>query len=106
MVYISDDGDVITDHLHPKQLLDVMRHACRGRIEPDKDLCTILNRETSDGRHMEQYSVLLQQAVSSIISVKEESDLDSLFSVGETTALKGNIKGLDDFELITFLIIR
>ena len=55
---------------------------------------------------MEKYSNLLQQAIDSIVQIKEESDIDSLFSLGETTALKGEIKGLDDFELITFLIVR
>ncbi len=49
---------------------------------------------------------LLQEAINSIVSIKEESDIDSLFSLGETTALRGEIKGLDDFELITFLVIR
>ena len=49
---------------------------------------------------------MLAKAVDSIISVKEESDIDSLFSMGETSALLGDVKGLDDFELITFLIIR
>jgi hypothetical protein len=55
---------------------------------------------------MRHYSDLLQQAINSIIEVKEESDIDSLFSSGETTALQGDIKGLDDFELITFLVIK
>ena len=55
---------------------------------------------------MEKYSNLLQQAIDSIVQIKEESDIDSLFSLGETTALKGEIKGLDDLELITFLIVR
>ena len=55
---------------------------------------------------MQHYSDLLANAIDSIISVKEESDIDSLFSVGETTALLSDVKGLDDFELITFLIIR
>ena len=106
MVYIGEDGEVICDHLHPKKLLDTMRHLCRGKSSPDKDLCQQLNRETQDGRKMEHYSELLHQSIDSIISVKEESDIDSLFSLGETTALKGEIKGLDDFELITFLVIK
>lgn len=106
MVYIGEDGEVICDHLHPKKLLDTMRHLCRGKSSPDKALCQQLNRETQDGRKMEHYSELLHQSIDSIISVKEESDIDSLFSLGETTALKGEIKGLDDFELITFLVIK
>ena len=106
MVYIADDGTVICDHLQPKKLLDVMRHVCKGQDKPDKELCAIINKETCDGRKMQHYSDLLANAIDSIITVKEESDIDSLFSVGETTALLGEVKGLDDFELITFLIIR
>lgn len=106
MVYLGEDGSVVCDHLQPKKLLDVMRHVCRGKSLPDKELCAIINRETADGRQMGHYSDLLTQAVDSIISVKEESDIDSLFSMGETSALLGDAKGLDDFELITFLIIR
>ena len=106
MVYITDDGTVICDHLQPKKLLDVMRHVCKGRNKPDQELCAVINKETSDGRKMQHYSDLLANAIDSIISVKEESDIDSLFSMGETTALLGEVKGLDDFELITFLIIR
>ena len=106
MVYIADDGTVICDHLQPKKLLDVMRHVCKGKNAPDKELCAIINKETCDGRKMRHYSDLLANAIESIITVKEESDIDSLFSVGESTALLGEVKGLDDFELITFLIIR
>lgn len=106
MVYITDDGTVICDHLQPKKLLDVMRHVCKGRNKPNQELCAVINKETSDGRKMQHYSELLANAIDSIISVKEESDIDSLFSMGETTALLGEVKGLDDFELITFLIIR
>ncbi len=106
MVYLADDGTVICNHLQPKRLLDVMRHVCRGKNKPDQDLCAIINKETADGRRMQRYSDLLANAIDSIITVKEESDIDSLFSMGETTALLGEVKGLDDFELITFLIIR
>ena len=106
MVYLSDQGEVICDHLHPKQLLDAMRHACKNKTEHDPVLCVALNKETADGRKMERYSSLLQSAIESIVAVKSESDIESLFSLGETTALQGEIKGLDDFELITFLIIR
>jgi hypothetical protein len=106
MVYLTDDGEVICDYLHPKQLLDTMRAVCRGKNDYDHALCAAVNKETNDGRDMTHYSQLLQNAIDSIVSVKEQSDIESLFSVGETTALCGEIGGLDDFELITFLIIR
>lgn len=106
MVYLSHTGTVICDHLSPQKLLDKMRYACKDKTEPDKILCKQFNKETRDGKNMRHYSDLLQSAIESIITVKEESDIDSLFSVGETSALTYNIKGLDDFELICFLVIK
>lgn len=106
MVYLSHTGTVICDHLSPKKLLDKMRYACKDKTEPDKTLCKQFNKETRDGKNMRHYSDLLQSAIESIITVKEESDIESLFSVGETSALTYNIKGLDDFELICFLVIK
>ncbi len=106
MVHIADDGTVLCDHLQPKHLLDIMRLSCKGRTEPDKELCRLFNRETRDGRRMEKYSALLGKAIESIVQVKQQSDIDSLFSFGATTALVGDIRGLDDFELICFLVIR
>ena len=105
MVYIGEDGEVICNHLEPKATLDIMRHLSRGRNAPDMDACHIFNRETNDGKKMDRVSALLHQTISSIISVKEESDLDSFFSDGETTFLTGNISGLDDFELICFMVV-
>ena len=106
MVYLQDDGKVMLNHLSPKKLLDVMRVACKDKKEPITDLCRKFNRETADGRKMTKYSNLLQDAIKSIVEVKQQSDLESLFSFGETTALQGGFKGLDDFELICFLVIK
>ena len=106
MVYLDNEGNTICTHLQPKQLLDRMRAVCKGKSTYDKELCKAFNAETKDGKLMERYSNLLQDAIRSIIDVKEERDVMSLFSVGETTALMGDIQGLDDFELICFLVIR
>lgn len=106
MVYIGEDGEVICDHLSPKDLLDRMRLLCRGHSEPDTALYQVFNRETKDGRNMAQYSELLSDAIESIIDVKEESDIDTFLSGKQMSFLSGRIKGLDDFELICFLVIK
>jgi hypothetical protein len=55
---------------------------------------------------MGTYSRLLGDAISSLIKVKETADLFS-FLDGDSGSLFGNeVRGLDDFELICFLIIR
>ncbi len=106
LVYIDDDGQVVADHTEVKRLLDLIRSSCKGRIEPIRDVCHIFNERTEDGRKMGRYSDLLSSAIRSMIDVKEEKDIDSLFSGGRTTALTHTIKGLDDFELIAFLVIE
>lgn len=106
MVYISIDGDVICDYLNPKVLLDDIRLFCKGRSEPIKELCRIFNEETDDGRDMAQMSELLSLAIESIIDTKAESDIDSLFTPGGTSALISDVNGLDDFELICFLVVK
>lgn len=106
MVYISDEGKVICDYLNPKKLLDSFRCLCKGKIEPDFSLCRVFNNRTDDGRDMVAVSELLSDSINSIIDVKEESDIDSLFKPGGTSALLSDISGLDDFELICFLVVE
>ena len=106
MVYIGIDGNVICDYLNPKKILDDIRLLCRGKKEPIKELCQRFNEETDDGRDMSDMSELLSEAINSIIDCKEESDIDSLFSAGGTSALMSTVSGLDDFELICFLVVK
>lgn len=106
MVYIGIDGEIVCDYLNPKKLLDTVRLLCRGKKEPVLSLCRKFNAETDDGRNMQEVSELLNDAINSIIDVKEDSDIDSLFSAGGTSALMSEISGLDDFELICFLVVK
>jgi len=106
LFYINRAGEIISDHTEVKRLLDLVRSCCKGQSEPIAEVCRLFNEETADGRKMQTYSDLLGKTIHSIIEVKEEKDLDSLFSGGKTTALVNAIAGLDDFELITFLVIQ
>ncbi len=106
MVYVDETGEIVCDYLDPKKLLDTMRLLCRGKNEPCAELCKRFNRETDDGRNMDAVSRLLNEAIGSIIDVKEESDIDSLFKKGGTSALLNAVSGLDDFELICFLVVK
>lgn len=106
MVYISNDGQVIVNHLSPKELLDKYRSLCKGVDRPQTKLCKEFNKETKDGFKMQAYSKLLGEAINSIIMVKEESDLDSFLRGIQTELFTKPITGLDDFELITFLVVR
>ena len=106
LVYMSDDGEVVIDHLSPKEMLDSFRYLCKGKTDPDKVLCTAFNEETQDGRNMSKYSELLGDSIASIIEVKDENEMDSFLSGKQMSFLSETINGLDDFELISFLVIK
>ena len=106
MVYISDEGEVVVDHLHPKDLLDKMRLLCKPLTKPDVKLCSQFNKETRDGLKMDKYSELLSKAINSIISVKEQSSIDSFLDGFAGELFEEHYVGLDDFELICFLVIK
>lgn len=106
LIYIGKDGAVLIDHMQPKKILDLLRSSCRPYSKALPEVYRSFNLETKDGRDMKAYSALLNNAIQSIISIKEKSDIDSLFEGGHTTALQDPISGLDDFELIAFLVVR
>ncbi|KXW56621.1 helicase-related protein [Ferrovum sp. PN-J185] len=106
LVYVGKDGNVVANHTEVKPLLDLVRSSCKGQVEPVLDACRRFNDETADGRKMQGHSELLSKAIKSMIDVKEEKDLDSLFSSGKTTALVNTIAGLDEFELISFIVVQ
>ena len=106
LLYISRQGQVILDQTEVKRLLDLVRSCCKGQEQPIPLVCQRFNKATEDGRKMQVYSELLGKAICSMIEVKEGKDLDSLFTGGRTTALTAAISGLDDFELIAFLVVQ
>lgn len=105
LVYIKEDGEILSNHLNVKNTLDLLRIVSKGNNEPIKEAYNIFNEFTNDGKDMTLYSELLSQSINSIINIKEENDIDSLFRTGGTTMLKNDIKGLEDFELITFMVV-
>ena len=104
LVYVAQDGTVVANHTEAKRLLDLARAACKERHEPIPEVYQAFNKATKDGRRMDAYSELLGKAIRSMVELKEEKDIDSLFSGGKTTALVNTINGLDDFELIAFIV--
>ncbi len=106
LVYIADDGSVAVNHLQSKELLGKLRNLGKGYDTPDMDMVAKFNAETNNGKSMDKYSALLGYAIESMVSTKAQKDVDSLFSEGGTTALESDITGLDQFELINFMVVR
>lgn len=105
LVYIREDGTVLSNHLNVKNTLDILKKLSKEQKEPMKDAYRLFNEITDDGKNMKKYSELLNKSINSIIEEKEELDINSLFQKGGTTVLLNNIKGIEDFELITFMVV-
>ena len=105
IVYIKDNGQVLSSYLNVKNTLDLLRYISKGKKEPIKEAYNKFNDETNDGIDMTKYSELLNKSIESIINVKQETDIESLFRRGGTTMLQNEIKGIEDFELIAFVVI-
>jgi hypothetical protein len=106
LVYVKEDGTIIYSFLATKKVLDLYKKLCLGQSEVLADLVEVFNQETEDGRKMHAFSSLLEQAIANIIGKKEEKGVESLFTKGGTTLLNNSYQGKDDFELISFLIIK
>lgn len=106
LIYLNANGEVVYNHLDVKSTLDVLRTTSKGKTEPLAELCRKFNKETKDGAKMDKYNALLDDAVAGILQVKEESDLQSLFKSGSKVLFQQHIDGLDDFELISFVVIK
>lgn len=106
LVYLDESGEVVYNHMDVKNILDVIRTTCKHHAEPIADLCRAYNRETKDGYKMDKYSRLLDRSIETIVDVKEANDLDILFNSGSDVLFNSGISGLDDFELITFIVVK
>lgn len=106
LAYIQDNGSMIFSHIESKKILDAMRMLCKGVSKPLVALCKALSEQTDDYHHMDPYSQLLKQSIGSILQAEEEKEVMSLFKSGGTTALTDKFKGIEDFSLISFLIVK
>lgn len=104
LVYISDTGNVIYNYLQPKDALLVLKWFGKQTVVNQK-ATAVFNYETQDGKNMIKYSRLLEQSIESMMEAKKEVDIQSLFKKGGTT-FNTKIDGLDDFEIICYLVLK
>ena len=105
VLHVGDDGEVLLPYAQAKQVLDRLKRVCIGRDLPDAGACARFDKATKDGKDMSHAQELLANAVASIIGKKEERAVASLFTPGGTHALKGEFLGINDFEVVTFLVV-
>lgn len=105
LVYIKDNGEILLNFIQSKKILDIYKKVCIGEKELYSDLIAEFNKETNNAKDMSKFTNFLEKTVENIVGKEEEKGLDSLFSFGETI-LNNSVQNMDDFELISFLVIK
>lgn len=106
LVYVTEEGSVHVKNTNPKKILDIYKALCQSKIEPIEKLVKAFNKETKNGNDMKKYTGLLEKAVFDIKGVAEKKGIQSLFQMGQATLFENTVSGLNDFELISFLVVK
>lgn len=108
LVYIRDNGDVRYNFTNAKRILEVFRELAAGNNKAYEKLCDIFNNETSNGNDMKKYDALLEKAINEITKTFRKRAVGALLSGrgGRLPTQAQQVRGADDFELITWLIIK
>jgi SNF2 family DNA or RNA helicase len=106
VAYVSDDGEVALGFTQAKKVLDILKKQGVTHKKPDSALLEDFNRRTQSGKDMRHYCNLLENAVTSIVGKAEEKGVESLFSRGGTNFSKQSFKGMEDFEVVSYMIVE
>ena len=105
LVHVGEDGVVLLSFTQAKQVLDHLKLLCLGRDMPDDSACARFDISTRGDQDTRVAQRLLAAAVASIAGQSEERAVASLFSPGGTHALAREFSGINDFEVVAFLVV-
>lgn len=103
---MNSEGSIHIKNTQPKKILDLYKVLCQGKKSPIENLVKSFNKKTKNGAYMTEYTDLLEKAVYDIKGVVEQKGIQSLFQIGQATFLDDTVNGLNDFELISFLVVE
>ena len=105
LVHVGDHGAVLLPFTQARRVLDRLKRLCLGRDLPDAGACARFDRMTRGDRDMQHAQRLLAAAVASVTGKSEERALASLFAPGGTRPLASEFSGIDEFEVVAFLVV-
>ena len=106
LVYVNKDGSIHIKNTNPKKILDLYKVLCQTKDKPIEKLIKAFNKKTKNGSDMTEYTELLEKAVYDIKGIVEQKGIQSLFQLGQATLLDNTVSGLNDFELVSFLVVE
>jgi hypothetical protein len=105
LVWVSETGEIQLNFTHAKKILDILKKLSIGHADPDEKAYDRFNALTRNGVDMTLYQDLLAKAVAAITGKAEEKGVESLFQRGGTVLSRDSFRGIDDFEVVSYLII-
>jgi hypothetical protein len=102
---MDKEGTVRYGSTQARQLLKQFRKLCYGMDQPIKPLVEHFLAETKNASDMQFYSHLLTRAVRAIQNEEDQASEQGVFDFsGYNNPFAGTT--LDDFELISFLVVK
>ncbi len=105
LVYVNDAGEIQLNFTHAKSILDILKKLSLGRSHASDSIMERFNRMTRNGSDMSRYQEFLARGIAAITGKAEEKGVESLFQRGGTVISADSFKGVEDFEVIAYLII-
>jgi hypothetical protein len=105
LLHVGDDGQVLLTYTQAKPLLDRLKRVSMGRDLPDALACKRMEKATRNGADMSHYQQLLASGVEALVGKSSERAVASLFTPGGTYALQGEFRGINDVEVVAYLVV-
>jgi len=93
------------NYTQSRKVLDLLKRVCVGKREIDATGIQRFRENTRGESDMSLYQDLLHHAVSGISGKAEEKGVESLFAPGGTAFGTNSFPGIDNFEVVSFLVM-
>lgn len=107
LVYVSDDEEILLSFTQSKQILDLCKKLGSEfkAIEDSEYAYQAFEKRTQKGIKMNHYQNLLSKAIENIAGKSEEIGATSLFSRGGTVLSASSSQNVNDFEVVSYMVI-
>lgn len=106
MAYVKEDGEIIYNYSNVKKILDIYKSLCIGNNKVINDLVEEFNEETKNQKKMDKYKDLLTDVTDDILGKIEEQDTLNIFSLGDLSGILNNNTNQEEFEIVSYLVIK
>lgn len=106
MAYVKEYGEIIYNYSNVKKILDIYKSLCIGNNKVLNDLVEEFNEETKNQKKMDKYKDLLTDVTDDILGKIEEQDTLNIFSLGDLSGMLNNNTNQEEFEIVSYLVIK